>query len=129
LKKDLSYEKITNEWINKAKKDLLVVQREMREEDPVFDAVCFHSQQAVEKYLKAFLQENEIYFEKTHDLEILCEKCKNTLPEIEEIKEKLIKLSSYSVEVRYPGVETTKKRGRRIIGDGYNSRKNYEKIF
>jgi len=95
--------KITSEWINKAKKDLLVAQREMREEEPVYDAVCFHSQQAVEKYLKAFLQENEIYFEKTHDLEILGEKCKNILPEIEKIKEKLIKLSIYSVEVRYPG--------------------------
>jgi len=46
--------KITSEWINKAKKDLLVAQREMREEEPVYDAVCFHSQQAVEKYLKAF---------------------------------------------------------------------------
>jgi len=121
--------KITSEWINKAKKDLLVAQREMREEEPVYDAVCFHSQQAVEKYLKAFLQENEIYFEKTHDLEILGEKCKNILPEIEKIKEKLIKLSIYSVEVRYPGDWNNKKRGRRIIGNGYNSRKNYEKIF
>jgi HEPN domain-containing protein len=39
---------ITREWINKANKDLLVAQRETHEKDPVYDAVCFHSQQAVE---------------------------------------------------------------------------------
>ena len=39
---------ITREWINKANKDLLVAQRETQKKYPVYDAVCFHSQQAVE---------------------------------------------------------------------------------
>ena len=42
--------KITAEWLKKADKDLLVAQRKMKEKEAVYDAVCFHSQQAVEKY-------------------------------------------------------------------------------
>lgn len=98
---------ITREWINKANKDLIVAQREMQEKDPVYDAVCFHSQQAVEKYLKAILQENDVYFSKTHDLKILYDQCKTFVPEIEDLKEKIIELSSYAVEIRYPGIEAT----------------------
>lgn len=38
---------------------------------PNYDAVCFHSQQCVEKYLKALLQEYNIAFGKIHDLPVL----------------------------------------------------------
>ncbi len=68
---------ITRKWIEKAEKDFLVAQREVKEAQPVFDAVCFHCQQCVEKYLKALLQEKEIYFEKTHDIGVLMDKCKD----------------------------------------------------
>ncbi len=47
---------LTVEWINKAEADLLTARREYRaRKKPNFDAVCFHAQQAVEKYLKAVL--------------------------------------------------------------------------
>ena len=72
---------LTVEWMDKATDDLLVAKREL-EEPPVYDAVCFHSQQCVEKCLKAVLQENDIYFEKTHDLDVLLNKCKAIIPEL-----------------------------------------------
>jgi HEPN domain-containing protein len=35
--------------------------------------VVFHSQQAIEKYLKSYLVENNVSFPKTHDLPTLYE--------------------------------------------------------
>jgi len=49
---------ITEEWVNKAEGDFATAQRESQVENmPNYDAVCFHSQQCIEKYLKACLQE------------------------------------------------------------------------
>jgi len=47
--------KITEEWITKAEKDYLVAIRELRTTPIVGDAVCFHAQPCVEKYMKAIL--------------------------------------------------------------------------
>lgn len=53
---------LTDEWIRKAEEDCRVANREMEAEPPSFNAVCFHAQQCVEKYLKAVLQENDVVF-------------------------------------------------------------------
>lgn len=47
----------TTEWIERAEGDWKVAQREMQAADPVWNVVCFLVQQCVEKYLKAFLEE------------------------------------------------------------------------
>jgi len=97
--------KITQEWIEKAEGDWKVATREFNYDEPVYDIVCFHAHQCVEKYMKAILIENEIHFEKIHDLEILLNQCKEILPELLIQKEALIWLTQYSVRVRYPGFE------------------------
>ncbi|MFH0924963.1 MAG: HEPN domain-containing protein [bacterium] len=99
--------KLTEEWIKKAEKDFLVAKRELNADPPEYDAVCFHSQQCVEKYMKAVLQENDTCFEKTHDLDILLERCKDIIPELMNFKRELLDLSAFAVEVRYPGVDAT----------------------
>jgi len=96
---------LTEEWINRAEKDYLVAVREMELVPSVPEAVCFHSQQCIEKYMKAILQENNIEPEKTHDLDILLQKCEEFLPELKLYRDNLIKLSVYAVNVRYPGSE------------------------
>ncbi len=58
----------TREWVEKAEGDFAVAGREPAAPAPVFDAVCFHAQQCVEKYLKALLQDRGIDFPRTHDL-------------------------------------------------------------
>lgn len=45
---------ITKEWIDKAEQDFLVAEREHKEKPPAYDAVCFHCQQCMEKYFKAY---------------------------------------------------------------------------
>jgi HEPN domain-containing protein len=57
--------------------------------------------------MKALLQENGVFFEKTHDLSVLLELCKTLLPNLATMKEGITELSSFAVEIRYPGAEAT----------------------
>ncbi len=96
---------LTQEWVEKAEADFITAQREFRaRRNPNYDAVCFHTQQCVEKYLKARLQEANIQFTKTHDLVVLLDL---VLP-LESMwaihRSDLRELSAAAVEIRYPGV-------------------------
>jgi HEPN domain-containing protein len=63
---------VVREWIEKAEGDFNTANREFNyPSHPNYDAVCFHSQQCAEKYLKALLIKNDIIPPKTHDLERL----------------------------------------------------------
>ena len=61
---------ITEEWLARAKEDLDVA-AEIIALDHLTNMVAFHSQQAVEKTLKGVVEEFEIGFVKTHNLERL----------------------------------------------------------
>ncbi len=94
------------EWIRKAEADAGTAKREVAvKEDTNWDAVCFHAQQAVEKYIKGLLQQNEISFAKTHDLSILLHLALPVFPELEKLSDDLEWLSAFAVEFRYPGEE------------------------
>ena len=63
---------LTLEWIDKAERDYETMERESRvSKNPNPDAVCFHAQQCVEKYLKARLCEAGERVPKIHDLNAL----------------------------------------------------------
>lgn len=107
----------TEEWLNRAEDDFRVAKRETKVQDePSFSAICFHSQQCAEKYLKAFLQENQITFVKTHDLVYLLELILPLKPLWSVYRSSLEILSSYAVDVRYPGEEATKVDAQRAFG-------------
>lgn len=97
---------LTKEWIKKAERDVGTAKRESAVEvDANWDAVCFHAQQAVEKYLKGMLQESEIPFSKTHDLSILLDLILPEFPELSVLADNVEWLSAFAVEFRYPGEE------------------------
>lgn len=99
---------ITQEWINKAEGDFATAQRELQVQHlPNYDAVCFHSQQCAEKYLKACLQETNIAFNKTHDLSTLLDLFLPVEPTWATLRPTLEALTTYAVEFRYPGVSAT----------------------
>jgi HEPN domain-containing protein len=99
---------ITQEWINKAEGDFATAQRELQvQNSPNYDAVCFHSQQCAEKYLKACLQEANIAFNKTHDLSTLLDLFLPVEPTWATLRPILEALTTYAVEFRYPGVSAT----------------------
>src|SRR3979411_2476448 len=95
---------ITNEWIAKAEGDFAPAQREVNAtEHPNYDAVCFHSQQCAEKYLKARLQEASLPFPRIHDLPALLDRVLPIEPQWEILRDALDSLTALAVEYRYPG--------------------------
>jgi HEPN domain-containing protein len=60
----------TKSWIEFAKKDLIAAE-ELLSNFEVSNIVLFHSQQLVEKSLKAILEEKNIPIKKTHSINIL----------------------------------------------------------
>ena len=73
----------------------------MREHDDVTEIVCFHCQQAVEKYLKALLIHNKTEsIPKTHNIDLLLNLC--TKFDKDFIIYTGTELTTYVVDLRYP---------------------------
>jgi len=66
---------ITTEWIEKAESDYKAAAVLRNEPERVYDAISFHAQQCVEKYLKAWLSECEIKFSQNSRLRSINEAC------------------------------------------------------
>ena len=102
-------------WIDKAEKDLDLAKESMRKS--YYDYVLFHAQQAIEKFLKAYLAYKKFAFGKTHNIRKLIDSC----IEIESEFEKLLhmevdKLYPIGIESRYPYLtEITKKETEKAI--------------
>ena len=79
-----------------------------------YEIICYHCQQAVEKYLKAFLCCNGMIPPKIHVLESLCELCSEFDPSFNDIAKECAYLSPFAVQSRYPlemeitGINTAK---------------------
>ncbi|HPM02163.1 MAG TPA: HEPN domain-containing protein [Candidatus Cloacimonadota bacterium] len=94
---------LVQNWFKKAESDLQnaeIIIKSLSDFKPL-DTVCFHCQQAVEKYLKGFLIFLEIDFPKTHNIEVLIDLLSEKYPDIEQFESAVI-LSKYAVELRYP---------------------------
>lgn len=101
-------EKLVEEWVYKAEEDFEAATfLERKKGKPVPDVICFHAQQCIEKYLKAYLTKNAIEPPEIHDLLRLNRLCIEIDKEFEEISEKLDILNAYAVNFRYPGEEAT----------------------
>ncbi len=90
-------------WLSKAGKDLATAEYELRADPPFADDIVFHSQQAAEKSLKAFLSWHRIPFRKTHNLVELGEACCRVDPELEPLLRRAAPLTEYAWKYRYPG--------------------------
>jgi HEPN domain-containing protein len=66
--------------------------------------VCFHCQQAAEKYLKALLQELGLAVPKTHNLNDLLDLLVPHDAALAALRRRLKGLTRYAVEYRYPGL-------------------------
>ena len=92
---------IIGQWLEKANHDLMIVERDLAHDAPVTDVACFHCQQAVEKYLKAFLVSHLVKQPRIHDIEALIRECAafdGSFAKIQNISY----LTDYAVELRYP---------------------------
>jgi HEPN domain-containing protein len=89
-------------WIHKAENDLRNIALVLPADDCPYDTVCFHAQQAAEKYLKAALTFLGIPFPKVHDLDELLERLPGDAS-VPVARDNLTELSQLAVAPRYPG--------------------------
>ena len=99
----------TAKWVYKAETDWEVAHELAEKNPPPRDVVCFHCQQAAEKYLKALLQESGLVVPKTHDLVKVLNLLlpgDATLGRLRRMSRSLIQ---YAVDYRYPGELASKR--------------------
>jgi HEPN domain-containing protein len=121
---------VTAEWVKKAEEDFVSAVHLCRKRSaPVPNAVCFHCQQCVEKYLKAMLVEADIRFPKSHDLMLLQSLLKGTAPFLGEFIEKLERLNDYAVEFRYPSESATRNDAKTALANCRVVRKSIRQAF
>lgn len=107
---------ITGEWVQKAEGDFATARRELQvSNEPNYDAVCFHAQQCIEKYLKAKLQESNIQFGKIHDLSTLLDLILPIETTWDTLRADLQALTAFAVAYRYPGDEADKSEARDAV--------------
>jgi len=93
--------KIVLEWFNFADADLesaLILNNAQRKHNAI---ICYHCQQAVEKYLKAFLCYKCVIPPKIHMLESLCAMCSEFDSSFDDIAKDCSYLSPFAVQARY----------------------------
>src|SRR5665213_29606 len=88
----------TAAWVRKAEDDLgSAIQ--LASQKPLYkDQVCFHCQQAAEKYLKALLQELAVVVPRSHDLDMLLQLLLSHDPTLHSLRRGLRTLTQYAVE-------------------------------
>jgi len=93
------------ELVSKAEKDVMTVNvlsaQEFYPEDLMYDVICFHATQAVEKLLKGFIINNGKTVEKMHNLDVL----QKTAMEIDalftNISKECVALNEYVPDIKY----------------------------
>ena len=86
-----------------------------RRKRPLTGGACYHSQQCVEKYLKAFLTHQSHPFPHTHDLLALKDLCARADPFFVLDEDMLERLNAYAVGIRYPGEVATIEEAREAV--------------
>jgi len=91
-----------DKWLFRADEDLAVIDRLIQTDPQAYaSTICFHAQQAVEKYLKALLACKGVDFPRTHDVDFLLAECRKVSPgQFDQID--LKSLTDFGVSVRYP---------------------------
>lgn len=95
-------ENIVLQWIHIAERDLIAAEQGLKTDTIITEIVCFHCQQAAEKYLKAFLVKFQIEFQKTHSIMTLINLCSKVDRSFKDKLSDADILTDYAVEIRYP---------------------------
>ena len=87
--------------IRKAEEDMVLLEKIVDDEDISSEIFGFHSQQAIEKLLKALLMFKIIPFRHTHDLGELIDLCSEHEIEVPDELYNIDDLTPFAVEYRY----------------------------
>lgn len=89
------------DWLLRAKSDLSLASVPLPQ-NVLYNDLCFHAQQAVEKSIKAVLIHYQIEFPRVHHINYLLTLLPSEVSKPPEV-EKVSTLTSYAVMLRYPG--------------------------
>ena len=98
---------LTLEWVQRAEEDYNSAIWLQQAPAPLRNSICFHAQQCIEKYLKAWLQEADVPVPRTHDLEELLVLIVPTNPTWSQWQPDFKIITEYAVDSRYPGDSAT----------------------
>lgn len=96
----------TRAWLAKALADLRAAEYLLQAVPPLLAGVVFHTQQAAEKAMKAFLAWHDEPFRKTHNLEELGRQTLAFDPALRPLVDRAVELTPYAWKYRYPGEPT-----------------------
>ena len=121
---------VAAEWVAKAEDDLKNAAHTLKlgRACPT-DTVCFHVQQCVEKYLKAYLVWVNVPFRKTHEVEALVSLMPGNARPGMTVEEQAL-LTSYAIGPRYPGWrEVPLSEARRAVAIARRLRKHFRSVL
>ncbi|MDX9925540.1 MAG: HEPN domain-containing protein [Ignavibacteriaceae bacterium] len=88
-------------WLFRANEDIAVIASLVNSGAEYYtSSICFHAQQASEKFLKAYLAYHDVDFPRTHDLDYLLLECQKIDKNAFQLDFK--SLTDFGVSVRYP---------------------------
>jgi HEPN domain-containing protein len=106
---------LTREWLRKADDDRRLAAAASRLRPPLHDGVCFHCQQAVEKYLKGLLHEHGQPTPKVHVLDDLINRLLPLDPTLKPLRRPVSGLTKFAVQYRYPRLRATKRQAQAAL--------------
>jgi len=89
-------------WFEIGSSELGFAKLGLEESDEFYAQICIQAHQAIEKFLKGFLNYNNFEHPKTHDLSRLVEECSKFDKNFNDFWGDCEKVSSYYVDLRYP---------------------------
>ena len=99
---------LTLEWAETAEEDYAIVKLiQQAPTQGLNNPICFHAQQCIEKYLKAWLQEANLPVPRPHDVKELLDLIVPTLPAWRAWEAAFSAFDKYAVDARYPGYFAT----------------------
>ncbi len=107
--KNKEVKEISKKWIKKAKEDLITAETLLDSPEERLEfltaSIGFHSQQCVEKCLKAILTFNQKDFKRSHDIHYLLNLSEDEIDSnsSNKIRENADMLNDFAVNARYPG--------------------------
>ena len=99
---DVALRELVLQWLSKAGADFAAAEQLSAYDGRFREIIAFQCQQAVEKYLKAFLVRHQIEFPKTHDIAKLLDRLATLDANMAESLRDADVLTPFGVEVRYP---------------------------
>ncbi len=97
---------IVQEWVKRGESDFIAA-KTLAPKKGLENQTGFHCQQAIEKWLKAYLIKQGEEIRKIHDLTALVIDCEKYDPDFEELEPLVIGITDFAVEFRYPGENAT----------------------